>query len=102
LVVVLLVQAVVLLLIARLLVVDLLVSVAVRVHQLAVVEPHLVAVVLLVLAVVHPRVVALAAGSVVVRAKKLVVSVVKNLKSSFRRRRQVTRRVQVLSQKESS
>ncbi len=102
LVVVLLVRVVALLLIVRLLVVDLLVSAVVRVHQLVDAEPHLVEVVQLVLVVVQQQVVVLAAVNVVVRVKKLVVSVVKNLKSNFRRHQQVIRPAQVQFLKASS
>ena len=99
--VVLLVQAVVQLQIVQHLVVVLVVLEVVRVHQLVGAELHLVEVVRLVLAVVLRRVVVLVAGNVVVRAKKLEGNVVKSLKSNFRRRQQVIRRVRVLSLKGS-
>ncbi len=88
LVVVLPVQAVVQLQIVLHLVVVLLVLVVVRVHQLVDAALHLVEVVHLVLVVGRHLVVALV-GNVVVRAKKLEGNVVKNLKSSFRKHRQV-------------
>ena len=91
------VRAVALLQIVLPLVVVLLVLVVVRVHQLVDAELLLVEAVQLVLAVVLRRVVVLVAGNVVVRVKKPEVNVVKSLKSNFRRRRQVTRRVRVLS-----
>ena len=96
-VVVRLVQAVALVQIVQHLVVVLAVLVVVPVHQLVDAELLLVEAVQLVLAVVLRRVVVLAVGNVVVRVKKPEVNVVKSLKSNFRRRRQVTRRVRVLS-----
>jgi uncharacterized protein YbbC (DUF1343 family) len=62
--------------------------VVVRVHQLVDAVLHLVEVVHLVLVVGRHLVVVLA-GNVVVRVKKLEGNVVKNLKSSFRKHRQV-------------
>lgn len=88
----LLVLVVELLLTARHLVVDLVVLVVDLVHQLVGAELRLVEAVQLVLVVVRLRVVVLVVvGNVVVRVKKLEGNVAKNLKSNFRRHRQVIR-----------
>lgn len=87
----LLVLVVELLLTARHRVVDLVVLVVDLVHQLVGAELRLVEVVQLVLVVVRLRVVVLVVGNVVVRVKKLEGNVAKNLKSNFRRHRQVIR-----------